>query len=190
MTNISDPRLISTVNVTDDRVAHPNVWVAALVQTNCERSVAAKFDSLSIENYVAAQEEMHRWSDRMKKVQRLVIHNIVFVRTTKERFAELKRYSFVRGLLTNPGQREPAVIPDQQIQTLQYMLGHSDTPVFLDNDSKQLKLGGKVRVIRGSMRGVEGTICRLREGDLHVGIHISSLGFAHVRVNVNDIQKI
>ncbi len=190
MASLSDPQNIASVLVTDDRVAHPGAWVAILVQTNCERKVAEKLEAASFACYIASQEEMHRWSDRMKKVQRLVIPNIVFVHTTSNRFDELKRFTFVRGLLRNPGQREAAIIPDDQIKTLQFMLGHSDSPVLIDNDPRQLKLGGQVRVIRGSMRGVEGTICRFREGDLHLGIHINGLGFAHVSVNVNDVQKI
>jgi len=190
MLNLTETQSSASVNGTDDGVAYEKVWVAALVQTNCERRVAEKLGLFSFDCYIAAQEEMHRWSDRMKKVQRLVIPNIIFVKTTKDRFVELKRFTFVRGLLSHPGNREPAVIPDEQIEKLQFMLGQTDSPVFLENNLRQLKLGGKVRVLRGSFAGLEGTVCRLRDGDLHIGIHLDNLGFAHVNIHKNDIQEI
>ncbi len=182
--------LFPSVDVTDDREARSVEWFAALVQTNCERSVATKLTNLSFENYVPIQEEMRRWSDRMKKVQRLVIPNIIFVRTQPERLDELRRYSFIRCLLANPGEKVPAVIPHKQIAALQYMLGQVERPVFMESDLRRLKIGGQVRVIRGSFVGLEGSIFRIREGDLHVGVLIKNLGFAHVNININDIENI
>ncbi|MCR5180756.1 MAG: UpxY family transcription antiterminator [Bacteroidaceae bacterium] len=180
---------IAPVSVTDERVARPSVWVAALVKTHSERRVSEQLESLSFQTLVAQQEEIHQWSDRKKKVQRIVISNIVFVKSPKERFDELKRYTFVRGLLSNPGQRVPAIIPDEQMSTLRYMLGQSDTPVMLDS-ARQFHLGGKVRVVRGSLRGLEGVVCRYREGDVHVGVQIPILGIAHIRIASNDIEEI
>ncbi len=178
------------VTVTDDREARSEVWVAILVQTHCERRVAEQLAGLSFDTFVAQQEELHRWSDRMKKVQRIVIPNIVFVRTCPGRFDELKRYSFVRGIMSNPGVRQPAVIPTNQMEMLRFMLGQSDTPVTLDNTIRQIRLGGNVRVLRGTLRGLEGTVCRYREGDVHVGVNIPILGYAHIRISVNDIEEI
>ncbi len=190
MTNTTKTDISAPVHVTDDGEACSGQWVAALVQTNCERRVAERLGGLSFETYVASQEELHRWSDRVKKVQRMVIPNIVFVRTAKDRYPELKAFTFVRGLLSQPGDRQPAVIPDKQMKTLQFMLGQNDSPVYLENSVRHLVLGGKVRVQRGSFAGLEGTICRLRDGDLHVGIQLDNLGFAHVSIHQNDIQEI
>ncbi|MCR4994949.1 MAG: UpxY family transcription antiterminator [Bacteroidales bacterium] len=175
--------------VTDDREACSNAWVAALVHTHCERRVAEQLKELSFDTFVAQQEELHRWSDRMKKVQRIVIPNIVFVNTPTKRLDELRRYSFVRGLMSNPGQREPAIIPHKQIAMLRFMLGQTDVPVMMDN-ARHFHLGGRVRVLRGSLRGLEGTICHYHEGDLHLGVHIPILGIAHIRIALNDVEEI
>ena len=72
----------SFVNGINDREACPKRWVAALVQMNCERKVAARLDKMGIENYVAIQKEEHQWSDRRKKIERVVIPMVVFVRLT------------------------------------------------------------------------------------------------------------
>ena len=45
----------STVNGTDERVAYPKYWVAALVQVHTEKSVSKKLNTLGIANYVLIQ---------------------------------------------------------------------------------------------------------------------------------------
>ncbi|MCR5820082.1 MAG: UpxY family transcription antiterminator [Bacteroidaceae bacterium] len=180
---------IPPATVTDDCEACPRAWVAALVHTHCERTVAKQLEDLSFESFVAQQEETHRWSDRMKKVQRVVIPNIVFVKSPIKRIDELKRYSFVRGLMSNPGQRQPAFIPESQISTLRFMLGQTDIPVLMDS-APRFRLGSKVRVLRGSLKGLEGTICHYREGEVHVGVHIPLLGIAHIHIATTELENI
>ena len=182
---------ISPVNGTDDGVAVASVWVAALVHTNCERQVARKLEPLVDECYVPVQEEIRLWSDRKKKIQRTVIPNIVFVRCQPSLFVELKRLSFVRGLLVNPGEKTPALIPDGQIEKLRFMLGQSEVPVELEGDERRAILeGGRFRVVRGPFKGLEGEVLRMRDGDLHVGVRLHGLGFAHVHINKSDIERI
>lgn len=107
------------------------------------------------------------------------------------RFDELKRLSFVRGLLSHPGEKEPAKIPEVQMEKLRFMLGQTDVPVELENNVRQLKVGeGKYRVMRGPFRGLEGTIYYMRDGDVRVGVLLQGLGFANVRINKSDIERI
>jgi len=191
MTSSTGRKQVSPANGTDEGVAVQDAWVAILVRTNCERQVAKKLEPVCQECYVPVQEEIHLWSDRKKKVQRIVIPNIVFVRCQQTLFRELKCFSFVRGLLANPGEKEPAIIPNAQIEKLRFMLGQADVPVELENDVRKVHiLGGKFRVVRGPFRGLEGTICHLRDEDLHVGVLLNGLGFAHVRINKDDIERI
>ncbi len=180
----------AAVNVTDEGEAVHGVWVAIMVHTNCERRVADRLEHLSFECYIPVQEEIHCWSDRMKKVQRMVIPSIVFVRCQESRFVELRRQSLVRGLLTNPGEGKPAKIPDAEIERLRFMLGQSDVPVELDGNVRQLEIGSRVIVMRGVFRGLEGTVCYMRDGTLHVGVLLQGLGYAHVEIDKKDIREI
>lgn len=86
----------SFVNGTNDREAYPKRWVAALVHTNCEKKVATKLEKLGIENYVAIQKEEHQWSDRKKKIDRIVIPMVVFVRLAKDEEDEFRRLPFIK----------------------------------------------------------------------------------------------
>ena len=165
------------------------IWVAILVHTNCEHRVAERLAELSVECYVPVQEEVHRWSDRIKRVQRVVIPSVVFAKVGLSRINDLKRLSFVRGLLTNPGESKPAVIPDVQIERLRFMLGQTDVPVELGCDVRQFSVGCSVRVVRGLFRGLEGTVLYADEG-VHVGVLLEGLGYAHMEINESDIEEI
>ena len=50
---------------------------------NCEKKVAAKLDKMSMANYVPVQQEEYQWSDRKKKIDRVVIPMVVFARLRK-----------------------------------------------------------------------------------------------------------
>ena len=74
----------SLVNGTSDREAHPKYWTAVLVQMRTEQKVSTKLNKLGITNYVPTQTEIHQWSDRKKKIERIVIPMVVFVYVDKE----------------------------------------------------------------------------------------------------------
>ncbi|MBQ8673718.1 MAG: UpxY family transcription antiterminator, partial [Bacteroides sp.] len=120
---------VPVVNGTTDREALPKHWVATLVQSCCERSVSKKLDGLKIENYVPSQWEYRQWSDRKKKVERMVIPMIVFIHADKPTIKRLITYTFINKVLSYPGERQPAIIPDQQIDHLKFMLKQSEAPI-------------------------------------------------------------
>lgn len=91
----------SFVNGTNDREAYPKRWVAALVQMNREKKVAAKLDKMGIANYVPVQQEEHQWSDRKKKIDRIVIPMVVFVRLSQDEEDDFRRLSFILKFILN-----------------------------------------------------------------------------------------
>ena len=179
----SDP----VVSVTTDREAHPVRWVAALVQMCTEKKVGDRLKKLGIENYVPTQTEIHQWSDRKKKVERVVIPMVVFVRADKATERTLRMQSFIRKILTYPGQQAAAVIPDDQIDRLKFMLKQADSPVEMME--QRLQVGDKVQIVRGALQGLEGELYKNVDKSM-VAIHIEALGYACVSVSVEDIEKI
>ena len=183
----SESGLPSVVPVTTDREAHPKRWVAALVQMCTEKKVGERLTKLGIENYVPTQTEIRQWSDRKKKVERVVIPMVVFVHTDEKTERSLRMHSFIRKILTYPGQTTAAVIPDDQIDRLKFMLRQSDSPVEMMEH--HLQVGDKVQIVRGTLQGLEGEF--FKNGDKSmVAIHIEALGYACVSVSVEDIEKI
>ena len=183
----SESELESIVPVTTDREAHPKRWIAALVQMCTEKKVGERLTKLGVENYVPTQTEIRQWSDRKKKVERVVIPMVVFVRTDEKTERSLRMHSFIRKILTYPGQTAAAVIPDDQIDRLKFMLRQSDSPVEMME--QHLQVGDKVHIVRGALQGLEGELYKNVDKSM-VAIHIEALGYACVSVSVEDIEKI
>ena len=183
----SESELESIVLVTTDREAYPKRWIAALVQMCTEKKVGERLTKLGVENYVPTQTEIRQWSDRKKKVERVVIPMVVFVHTDEKTERSLRMHSFIRKILTYPGQTNAAVIPDDQIDRLKFMLRQSDSPVEMME--QHLQVGDKVHIVRGALQGLEGELYKNVDKSM-VAIHIEALGYACVSVSVEDIEKI
>ena len=184
----SESELESIVPVTTDREAHPKRWIAALVQMCMEKKVGERLTKLGIENYVPTQTEIRQWSDRKKKVERVVIPMVVFVHTDEKTERSLRMHSFIRKILTYPGQKAAAVIPDEQIDRLKFMLKQADSPVELMPEN--LRVGDRVRIARGALKGLEGELCKSVPEKSMVAIRIDGLGYACVSVSVGDLEGI
>lgn len=176
---------ISTVDVTDDREACPKHWVAALVQVRNEKSVGKKLQDLGIENYVPTQSEIHQWSDRKKKIERVVIPMIVFIRAQENAIKELAYHPFIHKLLTAPGQRTPAIIPDIQIENLKFMLGQTEAQVEIKE--RIFKTGDHVRIVRGPLKDLEGELCKVESDKPTVAVQIEGLGYACISIDKADL---
>lgn len=183
-----DANSTSPANGTDDREAHPKHWVAALVQVRSEKAVGKKLQGLNIENYVPTQWEIHQWSDRKKKVERVVIPLIVFVHADKATIKRLILHPFIHKLVSYPGQNAPAIIPDDQLEKLRFMLHHSDRPVEMKEHV--FKTGDRVRIVRGPLKDLEGELCRIDDDKPMVAIQIECLGYACVNIDKSDIENI
>jgi len=171
----------SFVNVTNDREAHPKRWVAALVQMNCEKKIGAKLDKLGVENYIPIQIETHQWSDRKRKIERVLIPMIVFIKIAKEDELHVMNYSFIHKFIKNPGSNDLATpIPEDQILNLKYLLENSSTEVFFTN---HLKVGDVVKIARGPLKGFEGIISIIDNRTQILAIRIDCLGYACVKIS-------
>ena len=177
----------SFVNGTNDREAHSKFWIAALVQMNCEKKVASKLDKLGITNYVPTQKEIHQWSDRKKKIERIVIPMVVFVQVDKEVEKSLITYPFIYKFISYPGQKETAIIPDEQIEKLKFMLNNADSNVEVYDSIYEV--GEEIEIVRGPLKGFSGELCYFEKGKPKVGICLELLGYACVSVNINDVKS-
>jgi len=155
---------------------------------NCEKKAASKLDKMGVANYVPIQKEEHQWSDRKRKIDRVVIPMVIFVRLTREEEDEFRRLSFILKFITYPGSKELTTpIPDEQIEKLKFLLHHADTKVSI---VESLKVGDKVRLVRGPMKGLEGELSYIEENKPIVAIRIDGLGYACVSVEKINLELI
>ena len=173
---------------TNEGGAYPKFWYAALVQMNTEKRVGDKLNRLGIENFVPVQTEIRNWSDRKKKIDRVVIPMVVFIRADQKTERILRTYSFIYKFISYPGQKEAAIIPDEQIDALKTMLNQNEAAVEICESV--LKLGDIVEIIRGPLKGLTGELCYVEQGKPLVALRIDCLGYACISVNRSEIRNI
>lgn len=170
-------------------------WFVAIVNPRHEKSVAERLEDHDCTAYVATQRELHVWKNgRRKMVDRVVIPSVVFVKCTESVRKEIVALPFILRFMVNrscsPGSlsRPVAVIPDEQIARLRFMLGQSDMPV--DFVPTVFRVNDNVRVIRGYFSGLTGEIMKDSDGSHVLVVGLSILGGAVVHVSPQDVEKI
>lgn len=162
-------------------------WLVAYVKSCMEKKTAERLTAMGIEHYLPVQTVERRWSDRVKRMEKLVLPLMIFVHVTpKERplpltLSAVSRYMVLRG------QHTPAVIPDQQMERFRFMLDYSSEAVKFSASS--LSPGDPIRVIKGPLTGLEGELVNLN-GKHQVVIRIDLLGCAHVEIPVGYVERI
>lgn len=189
------PTTEATENVVSAGGVPHRKWFAAVVKRNTEKACREKLQELGYESYVATQEETRVWRNgERRKVERVIISTIIFVRATEQERIHTLKLGFINRYLTNKalpandlGRHPIATIPDNQMQQLQFMLYNADAPVnFAD---MPLRLGDRVRITRGSLTGLEGNI--IRNASTHyIVVNIDFLGSAMVNISLGDIERI
>ncbi len=170
-------------------------WFVAMVNSRHEKSASAKLQQINVENYVATQTETRVWSNgRRKTVERVVIPSVVFVRCTEQERRDIVRLPYINRFMVNRtvdtgGLNSPAAtIPDVEIVKLKFMLGQSDYPV--EFTPAVYRLGDPVRVLRGSLRGLEGHISATPDGTHTLTVRLPHLGGATLRISSSDLEKL
>lgn len=170
-------------------------WYVAIVSPRHEKSVSEKLTHQGVETYVATQRELHVWKNgRRRQVERVVIPGIVFVRVSESERRAIVAHPFIHRFMVDRcaesrGLNRPAaVIPDVEMQKLQFMLGHAEAPVEFVATSYNVH--DSVRVVRGGLMGLTGEIIETGDGRHRLTVSIAMLGGATVHIDPSDVEKI
>ena len=156
-------------------------WLVVCVQSNREKKTYERLSALGFESFLPLQEETRRWSDRSKKVQRVVIPMVVFARIApSERISVLRLPSVSRFMVL-------AIIPDAQMERFRFMLDYSEEAVEMC--SERIQPGEQVKVIKGPLTGLTGELITM-DGKSKVAVRINMLGAAMVEVPVGFVERI
>ena len=168
-------------------------WYVAMVGPRHEKAVAERLTAAGHESYVASQEEVHLWRNgRRRKVERVVIPSVVFVRCTERERREVVALPYILRFMTNRSaatgslSAPPAVIGEREMERLRFMLGQSDYPV--DFTPTAYRTSDAVRVVRGALRGLEGYVATDAEGTATVAVILPLLGATTVRLSPLDLE--
>lgn len=164
----------------------PRQWLVAYVQSCLEKKTAQRLAAMGIECYLPVQSEIRQWSDRRKRVDRLVIPMMIFVHVTpQERPLPLSLQAVSRYMVLR-GESTPAIIPDEQMDRFRFMLDYS--PEAVEMCSAPLAPGDAVKVIKGPLAGLEGELITVN-GKSKVAVRLDMLGCAHVDVPIGFVEK-
>ena len=162
-------------------------WLVAYVQSCLEKTTAERLKAMGVEYYLPIQSEIRQWSDRRKKVDRLVIPMMIFVHVTpQERPLPLTLQAISRYMVLR-GESRPAVIPEEQMERFRFMLDYS--PEAVEICSTPLAAGDAVKVIKGPLAGLEGELVMIG-GKSKVAVRLDMLGCAHVDMPIGYVEKL
>lgn len=192
-------QIVTTAQGADDAVGvTPRHWYIAIVGNRAEKSSRDKLLALGYKSYVALQRETHIWKNGKKKeIDRIVLPALVFIHATeKERQKFLVNLPFIsRFMVDRAGKKESesrapvAIVPDLQMEAFRFMLENAESPVYLETD-RALLPGAKVRVQKGRLAGIEGTVSRISEGKSRLYLALDHLGYAFVEIDRSDVRQI
>jgi transcription antitermination factor NusG len=132
----------------------PAPWVAVVVRLRAERRVQTGLDHAGLETFVPWHGVRRRWSDRVKVIEQNLFPGYLFCRSTFDQRLTVMRQPGVECVVSF--NHAPAFIPDDEIAALRRAVG-SGLPL---GPWPFLKAGQRVRIERGILAGIEGTLVR------------------------------
>jgi transcription antitermination factor NusG len=129
-------------------------WLALVVRPRAERKVQTRLANAGLETFVPWHGVRRRWSDRIKVIEQNLFPGYIFFRSTfAERLLVMGQPDVECVVSFN---HVPALIPDDEIATLRRAVT-SGLPL---GPWPFLKAGERVRIERGVLAGIEGTLAR------------------------------
>lgn len=169
-------------------------WYAIRVTYSREMIFKEYLDDHSIENFIPMRYESTDLGAKKSRKLVPIIHNLVFVHSTKGCIDAFKSELEVRlpiRYIMDKATSHPIIIPDKQMQDFIAVSGtYDDQLVYLDPVSIILKKGDKVRITGGIFSGVEGVFIRIK-GDRRVVVSIQGImAVATAFIHPSLIEKI
>jgi transcription antitermination factor NusG len=132
-------------------------WYALYTAARHEKVVAKQLAERSIETFLPLYRARHRWKDRRKQVELALFPSYVFVRIVPENKVPVLRVSGAVNLVSFNGKL--ATLPEREIEALRNAL---ENDIYAE-PCADLRVGRRVRVVRGPMAGVEGLLSRKKD---------------------------
>lgn len=154
------------------------LWYPIRVTYSQELKIKEQLDTQEIENFIPMQYEEKERNGRKTRLLVPVIHNLVFVHTSKDQLDELKSentFSYCIRYMMDNFSHTPIVVPEKQMNDFIAVAGSPDEQImYLDPSEPKFKKGDRVRIVGGIWEGVEGTFLRIKRG-LRVVIAIEGI---------------
>jgi transcription antitermination factor NusG len=173
--------LLSDLTNLEQQAPH---WYAIYTCSRHEKVVAKQLKERQIESFLPLYRSWHRWKDRRKQVELPLFPSYVFVRIADHQQLRVLQVPGVLTLVSFHGK--PASLPEREINTLRRGLESQ----LCAEPYPYLKVGQKVRVVRGPIAGAEGILLRKKEKvRVVISIEVLMRSIA-VEVDGSDLEAI
>lgn len=165
-------------------------WYVGYVKSCQERKVAEALARLGIGFYLPVRKEIHKWSDRRKVVDSLVLPRLIFVRGTEaDRVRSLREIPALYAYIMARGGevRKAAIVPDAEMESFRAMVDRGREKVELF--AGPVAPGDRVRVTDGPLKGMECEVVRTG-AHFYMVARLSMLGAATMEVSADSIEKL
>jgi len=159
-------------------------WWAVYTRHQHEKTVAEMLSNKGFEIFLPLHETVRRWKDRQKVLSLPIFPCYVFVRGTLNRRLQVATTPGIHMILSRG--EEIAVVPEDEIVAIRRAINGN----YRVEPHPFLKIGERVRVVRGSLEGVEGILVRkknLFRLVLSVDMLAQSVG---VEVAASDVEPV
>jgi len=140
-----------------DGIERTALWYAVYTTVRHEKVVAQQLEQRSVEAFLPLYRSLHRWKDRRKLVELALFPGYVFVKIAIEKRIRVLQVSGVVHMVSFNG-KFPA-LPEAEIIALRSGLQNN----FYAEPHPYLRIGKRVRVVRGPMAGAEGILTRKKD---------------------------
>jgi transcription antitermination factor NusG len=129
-------------------------WYAVQTMPRHEKKVIAELQQKQVQSYLPVFSDERKWTDRRVSVDTPLFPGYVFVKISQDQDTRVRvlRTLGVRNFVGTRGIGDP--IPDAEIESVQAVLARG-IPVSV---SPFLNIGQRVRILDGSLEGVEGIL--------------------------------
>lgn len=133
-------------------------WYAIYTKPRWEKKLAERLEEKGIEHYLPMVKTLKLWSDRKKWVTEPLFKSYIFVHVAPdEYFLAIQTPGAVK-YITFEGRA--VSIPDLQIEAIRTFIESGEDLV---SNSPDMKIGDRVTVVRGPLKGLEGTLVEFHQ---------------------------
>jgi transcription antitermination factor NusG len=161
-----------------------SAWWAIYTRHRHEKAVAEMLARKNFDVFLPVYESIRHWSDRKMRITLPLFPGYVFVRGGIHRRLDVVSTPGVYSILFRG--EHVAIIPDEEIGAIRRALDGS----ILIEPHPFLQCGERVRVIRGSLEGVEGILVR-KKNLLRLVLSVEMMAqSAAVEIDASDVEPI
>lgn len=186
------------VSSTDDGGAVPErPWFVLRVKSRAEKTVRENLVRMGFDAIAATRFEYHTWRrGEQRKVERVLIPSVVFVRMNKSDQLAILHCPGVSSFMYDPLKRKGSInswetlarISNRDMQVFRQMLAQEDVEVNFT--ASQFNIGEEVRIKGFDEAHNQAQIVRIfGDGKTYIGVRVGFLGCAYMELPLERIAK-